>query len=98
MKRTKVVFVLLSLFTLLSLQSCKKDKDLEPAKTGKLQGVVKDAVSAALLADVSILVFNADNNSPTGVVLKTNASGEYITDLPPGNYFVKFFKQGYDAV
>ena len=77
--------------------SCKKNSDNGPA-TGQLKGVVKDATTLSPLENASVIVFNADNNSPTGQTLKTSASGEFSTDLAPGNYFVKLSRQGYYPV
>src|SRR5215470_6980483 len=77
--------------------SCKKNSDNGPP-TGQLKGVVKDATTLSPLENVSVIVFNADNNSPIGQTLKTNASGEFSTDLAPGNYFVKLSRQGYYPV
>jgi hypothetical protein len=75
---------------------CSSD-DPKP-KTGKLTGKVTDIVTSAALADVKVIVFNADDNAPTGNTLMTDANGAFSTSLTPGNYFLKFYKQGYDAI
>lgn len=79
-----------------SLVACKKNSDV--ATTGQLKGIVKDATTSSPLADVSVVIFNADNNSPIGQTLKTSSSGEFSIDLIPGNYFVKLSRQGYYPV
>ncbi|HET9826227.1 MAG TPA: carboxypeptidase-like regulatory domain-containing protein [Chitinophagaceae bacterium] len=78
--------------------SCKKSSNSSAPTTGQLQGIVKDAVTLSPLQNVSVVVFNADNNSPIGQTLQTNASGQFSTSLAPGNYFVKLSRQGYYAV
>jgi len=77
--------------------SCKKNKDTE-VTTGQLKGIVKDAATSSPLENVSVIIFNADNNSPIGQTLKTNSSGEFSADLSPGNYFLKLSRQGYYSV
>jgi hypothetical protein len=97
MKRTSSITILfLSLATTL-LFSCKKNSDSAPT-TGQLKGIIKDATTLSPIESVSVVVFNADNNSPIGQTLKTNASGEFSADLAPGNYFVKLSRQGYYPV
>jgi Carboxypeptidase regulatory-like domain len=96
MKR-KSFAVLFILFVTTVLFSCKKS-DHTGTTTGKLNGIVKDATTSSPLENVSVVIFNADNNSPIGQTLKTNASGEFSTDLAPGNYFVKLSRQGYYPV
>lgn len=78
------------------LVACKKNSDTVP--TGQLKGIVKDAVTSSLLENACVVIFNADNNSPIGQTLKTNANGEFSIELTPGNYFVKLSKQGYYPV
>ena len=95
MNRIKPIVVFFCLLATFCLTNCKKDSE---ENFGTLNGIVKDAISANPLENVSVIVFNADNNSPVGVILKTNASGEYSTKLVAGNYFVKLYKQGYEAV
>ena len=90
--KASVYVILLNAFFL----SCSKD-DPEPA-TGKLTGTVTDALTSVALADVNIIVFSADDNSPTGTTLVTDASGHYEAELAPGNYYSKFYKQGYNSV
>ena len=96
MKRKSSIVFLYALIATICLFSCKKNSDT--VTTGQLKGIVKDATTTSPLENVSLIIFNADNNSPTGQTLKTNASGEFSADLPPGNYFVKLSKQGYYPV
>jgi hypothetical protein len=78
------------------LAGCSKD-DPQPS-TGKLAGEVSDLISGNALENVTIIVFNADNNSPYGASLVSDAQGNFSIDLPPGNYYLKFYKQGYISV
>jgi hypothetical protein len=96
MKRRSSFAFLYFLVATISLFSCKKSSDT--VATGQLKGIVKDASTISPLENVSLVIFNADNNSPIGQTLKTNANGEFSVDLVPGNYFVKLSKQGYDPV
>lgn len=97
MKRIKIIHCLVLISGMLLFQQCKKNNNDEPV-TGKLEGMVKDAVNATPLAGAQVIVFNADQNAPVGQTLTTNTLGEYSTQLVPGNYYVKLYKQGYDAV
>jgi len=94
MKRTSGIIILFA--GLILLAGCKKNK--KGATTGQLKGIVKDATTAAPLENVSVIIFNADNNSPTGQTLKTDANGEFSDKLVQGNYFVKLSRQGYYSV
>ncbi|HEV8284430.1 MAG TPA: carboxypeptidase-like regulatory domain-containing protein [Chitinophagaceae bacterium] len=96
MKRKSSIAFLYTMIATLLFFSCKKNSDT--VTTGQLKGIVKDATTSSPLENVSVVVFNADNNSPIGQTLKTNASGEFSTDLTPGNYFVKLSRQGYYPV
>ena len=97
MKRQSSITSLFILATAI-LFSCKKSSNTAAPTTGQLQGIVKDATTQSPLESVSVVVFNADNNSPIGQTLKTNASGEFSTSLIPGNYFIKLSRQGYYPV
>ena len=96
MKRKSSITLLYTMIATICLFSCKKNSDT--VTTGQLKGVVKDATTSSPLENVSVVIFNADNNSPIGQTLKTNASGEFSSDLVPGNYFVKLSRQGYYSV
>ena len=89
-----IVFLSLLLITTI-IPGCKKS---DKASTGQLKGIVKDAATSSPLENVSVVIFNADNNSPIGQTLKTTTSGEFSTALAPGNYFLKLSRQGYYAV
>ncbi len=94
---SKTTIVIIScLFAATLFYGCSKKSDAP--STGKLTGTVTDAVSGSPLANAVVIVFNADNNSPAGATMNTNAAGEYQADLIPGNYFVKLSKQGYESV
>src|SRR5512143_1060142 len=93
MKRKSRIALVFILTATTIFFSCKKNSDTQPT-TGQLKGIVKDATTSTPLENVSVVIFNADNNSPIGQTLKTNASGEFSTDIVPGNYFVKLSRQG----
>jgi hypothetical protein len=97
MKRKSNIALVFILIATTIFFSCKKNSDTQPT-TGQVKGIVKDATTSSPLENVSVIVFNADNNSPIGQTLKTNASGEFSADLVPGNYFLKFSRQGYYPV
>src|SRR6266496_1422594 len=97
MKRKSSIAFLYTLIATICLFSCKKNSDTT-VTTGQLKGIVKDATTSSPLENVSLVIFNADNNSPIGQTLKTNASGEFSADLSPGNYFLKLSRQGYYPV
>ena len=94
LRKTTIVFLSI-LFALFSFHSCKKS---DGPSSGKLKGIVTDAVTGSALQNAMVIVFNADNNSPVGAPLTTNAAGEFEADLPPGNYFVKISMQGFEPV
>ena len=79
MKRTSRIVFLSTLIATTCLFSCKKNSDT--VATGQLKGIVKDATTSSPLENVTLIIFNADNNSPIGQILKTNAIGEFSTDL-----------------
>lgn len=87
---------LLMLFALLLVAAWGCKKDDEPA-VGVVSGVVTDASTNATLADTRIIVFDADKNAPVKS-LTTGADGAYKTDLLPGNYYLRLYKQGYNQV
>lgn len=96
MKTHPRIAILCTLIVSIVFTCCKKSDNDPP--TGTLKGIVKDASTSLALENVNVVVFNADNNSPIGQTLKTNAAGEYSTELLVGNYFVKLSKQGYNPV
>lgn len=97
MKREITTFILSLIFLNVLLFSCSKKDDPQPS-TGKLTGTVTDVSSQAALENVAVIIFDAENNTPTGTTLTTDADGNFEATLSPGSYFLKFFKQGYDAV
>ncbi len=74
--------------------SCSKDNPQPAASTGKISGTVKDASSASVLTNVTVILFDASNNSPVATTT-SNTSGVFTFDIAGGNYFVKLYKQGY---
>ncbi|GAA0894313.1 hypothetical protein GCM10009122_39940 [Fulvivirga kasyanovii] len=96
MKRNLFFIVLSAIFFNILLTACSDD-DGGPS-TGKLTGTVTDIKTQAGLESVKIIVFDAETNSPTENSLTTDADGNFSADLIPGTYFLKFYKQGYEAV
>lgn len=96
MKRNLFFIVLNAIFFNILLTACSDD-DGGPS-TGKLIGTVTDIETQVGLESVIIIVFDAETNSPTENSLTTDASGNFSADLAPGTYFLKFYKQGYEAV
>lgn len=94
MKRTtEFVFGFLLLLSI-TIQSCHKSNP-EPT-TGTLSGTITDVQTGTGLAQASIFVFNASDNSPVGVAIQSNGQGQYSTSLAPGSYYIKVYKQGYN--
>lgn len=92
MKKATIYFLILLLFT---AWGCKKD-DAEPT-TGIVTGIVKDSQTSAALENVKITVFESNSNTPVKSIV-TGADGAYSTDLIPGSYYLKLYRQGYDHV
>lgn len=92
MKKINFFFLILLLSV---VWGCQKD-DAEPA-TGVVKGMVTDASTSAALENVKIIVFESNSNSPVAS-MATGADGAYATDLLPGSYYLKLYKQGYDHV
>lgn len=89
MKKIRAFTILISI---LLIWSCSKDDE---TTTGVLQGTISEATSGNPLGEASIIVFNADNNEPTGTILTSQSDGTYSVELEPGNYFLKVYRQGY---
>jgi hypothetical protein len=95
--RSKIsIFLAAIIIFQIMFTGCSKD-DPKPS-TGKLVGDVSDLITGSGLENVAIIVFNADNNSPYGASLLSDASGNFSIDLPPGNYYLKLYKQGYLSI
>jgi hypothetical protein len=78
------------------LISCKDDDEVAPV-VGTLKGLITDASTTDALAEATITVFNANDNSPVSSIL-TGIDGNFTIELPEGNYFIKVSKQGYISV
>ena len=99
MKTTRFFSIPVSLCAILiafTLSHCSKD-DPQPATTGKISGKVTVLATGAALSEATVIAFDAGTNSPAGTT-KTNSSGDYSLDVAEGNYFLKFYKQGYESV
>ena len=93
--------IALMLFTIpfVLLSSCNDDEDVAPAPTtGVVTGVVSNALTASLLADVRVILYNANSNEPTGQVDLTDANGAYSFTNAGDNYYVKTSTQNYEDV
>jgi len=95
MSARSLTTLLCIIITAISMNSCRKNSEVT---TGELRGIVEDATTTVPLENTSVVIFNADNNSPIGQTLKTDQDGVYSVQLPAGNYFLKFSRQGYYPV
>ncbi|WPP51881.1 MSCRAMM family protein [Catalinimonas niigatensis] len=87
----------LSLFLVLLIGSwgCQKDEDVET--TGIVRGMVTKGNTSIALDDVKIIVFESNSNTPVQS-LTTAADGTYTTELEPGSYYVRLYRNGYEQV
>lgn len=92
----RILPILAVLFLISIVTSCKDDDEGTPT-VGTLKGVISDGSTTNVLADASIIVFNADDNAPVGSIV-SDGDGVYSIDLEEGSYFVKVYKQGYLSV
>ena len=76
---------------------CSNDDD-EIQVTGILSGLIVDAETGTSLSEVSIIVFDANTNAPTGNTFSSDVDGNYSIELLAGSYFIKLSKQGYSRV
>lgn len=68
------------------------------AATGKASGQIKNALTGNGIGDVTLEIRNGWNNTKYGDVIysiATNAEGNYLVELPVGNYTVKSSKDGF---
>ena len=92
MKKINLAVLMIILF---AAWSCKDEEPI--VTTGAVSGKVTDAISDASLEGVRIIVFESNSNSPVSSII-TGADGNYKTDLLPGSYYFKLYRQGYDQV
>jgi len=76
---------------------CSNNDD-ELQVTGVLSGLIVDAETGTSISNVSIIVFDANTNAPTGNTFSSDADGNYSIELLTGSYFIKLSKQGYSRV
>ncbi len=88
-------FVSTLIISLFILSSCHKND--EAPSVGKVAGKVTDLSSGSALSEATVILFDASNSNPV-MNVKTNSTGDYSIDIAPGSYFLKFYRQGYDAV
>ena len=79
------------------LAGCSKDEPVAPPATGVLAGRVTDATSSSPLSSVRITLFDALTNNPL-VTFTTMGDGAFRFDLPPGSYYVRLARQGFEPV
>jgi hypothetical protein len=92
---SKIILALTLFVICFNLSNCSKD-DPGPS-TGKISGKVTDLASGSALSEATVIAFNAEDNSPVETTT-TDGSGNYALDVAPGNYFLKFYRQGYLSV
>ncbi|WP_245558467.1 MSCRAMM family protein [Fulvivirga imtechensis] len=96
MKRSLFFIVAFIIVSPILFFNCSKD-DPKPS-TGKLEGTVTDIETGSGIENVQIIVFDVESSLPTETTLSTDASGTFSGTFSPGTYYLKFFKQGYEAV
>jgi hypothetical protein len=79
MKRISILSVVLVL-GLIMFTGCSNDDEAQ--LTGIVSGLVTDAETGAPLENVVIVVFDANNNSPTSNIIHSDADGNYNIELP----------------
>lgn len=99
MKTSRTLLFTLASICLMFLLGCsdsggsKKTTD----KRGTLSVTVTDSESGAVLADVRVLVFDANTNLPVGNALTTDSQGVATDKFDPGTYSLKLSKQNYES-
>jgi hypothetical protein len=94
MQKTKSIVMAMLLITGAFIQGCHKSSS---PTTGMLSGTITDVQSGSALSQAAVIVFDANNNSPAGATVHSDANGKYSVSLPAGNFYVKVYKQGYNA-
>jgi len=79
------------------LAGCSNDEPAAPPATGVLTGRVTNAASSSPLGFVRITLFDALTNNPI-VTFTTIGDGAFRFDLPPGSYYVRLARQGFEPV
>lgn len=93
--------LLIVLTTSVLIASCKKKDEPEPeppTTTGTLSGAVTSSSAGTGLSDARIVVFDANTNAPVGITITSDVNGNYSSAIASGNYFVKVYRQGYNAI
>lgn len=97
LKRVFITTIMMGLMVF--LQACGGGGSSAPAPTtGTLAGTVTAGSPATALSGVSVIIFDANTNSPTNSTMTTDAGGKYSATLGAGSYYVKLYKQGYNPV
>lgn len=81
-------------FILIAAWGCNKEEEVT---TGTVRGLVSDAINAANLDNVKIIVFESNSNEPVQSV-STGADGTYEAELLPGSYYLRLYRQGYEHI
>ena len=94
----RIAFLIFSV-PFIFLSSCKDDDEHAPEPTtGVVSGVVSNGLTASPLADVRVVLYNANSNEPTGQVDLTDVDGAFEFTNVGGNYYVKTSTQNYEDV
>lgn len=96
MKRV-AYFVLVYVMVSTLFFSCKKDNGNDTPTTGTLKGKVTNSASAGI-ANIRIIVYDANTNAPIGNVVKTGSDGTYKLTIDPGTYYLVLSGQGYNSI
>jgi hypothetical protein len=96
MKKKLIISMVYVMTIFVAFTSCKKDE--EQPTTGNIEGFVTDMETGTALADVRIIVFDANTNSPTGETYFTNSEGKYTIEIEAGTFYLKLYKLGYESI
>jgi hypothetical protein len=95
MTLARTLIIGLTSITLL-ISGCSGGGDKEKDTRGDLKVTVTDSETVDALADVRVLVFDANTNLPVGDALETDADGVATEKYEPGTYYLKLSKQDYE--
>lgn len=95
--RTRMNLLLLWIAMTTIVLSCKKSDNGTPT-TGTVKGTVTDISNSQAIANVRIVVYNANTNAPTGSSILTGSDGTFQIQLSAGTYYLNLSKQGYNGI
>lgn len=79
----------------LCVAGCSGDDSTPPPTTGKLRGGVVELTSGNPIPAARVVVYDANANTPVATAA-TSSAGTFEVELPPGSYFVRCSRQGYE--